>query len=77
VRDRSACHHGPRRTVSGAGAVHPLPVVRPRPTYRGRVQLGRMHVLGRRDVSAQQEDCRAAAAVGPQEKKVCSACLNK
>lgn len=62
--------------MSGAAAVHPLPVVvRPWPTSRGRVQLGRVHVPRRRDVSAQQED-RRAAPVGPQEKKVCSTCLN-
>jgi len=61
--------------VSGAAAVHPLPVVRPRPTRLGRVQRGRVHVPGRRDVSAQQED-RRAAAIGPKEKKVCSTCLN-
>jgi len=71
----TARHHGRRRTLSGTAAVPPLPVVRPRPTYRGRVQRGRVHLSGRRNVSSQQED-RRSAAVGPQEKKVCSTCLN-
>lgn len=36
----------------GAAAVHPVPVVR----ARSRVQRGRLHVPGRREVPAQQED---------------------
>lgn len=57
-----ATRHG-RRAMFGASAVHPMPIVRARGRRR-RVERGRLHVSGRRDVSAQQEIY--------SEEKVCS-----